>query len=224
MFQEANHFFGSGGFFFGLGGGGFFFALGSGGPFFFALGSGGPPFALPLAPAGRGGPLFLVGGGFFFAPPGSGGPLLSPASSGGFFLSPPALAPKCSQLEPVEKERARVWTGANLPGRGGPFFAAFAPPSGGLKATAQTRQREGPRGREGSAIAHSAPFFFLPIESFDTVFSELFHPRMGSSNHKRNRSCQVHVDRRSRSERESGFLTAPSSCRRRGAAASCLYP
>ena len=99
MFQEANHFFVSG-FFFGLGGGGFFFALGSGGPFFFAPGSGGPPFALPLAPAGRGGPLFLVGGGFFFAPPGSGGPLLSPAGSGGFFLSPPALAPKCSQ--PVE--------------------------------------------------------------------------------------------------------------------------
>ena len=188
MFQEANHFFGSGGFFFGLGGGGFFFALGSGGPFFFAPGSGGPPFALPLAPAGRGGPLFLVGGGFFFAPPGSGGPLLSPAGSGGFFLSPPALAPKCSQLVPVEKERARVWTGANLPGRGGPFFAAFAPPSGGLKATAQTRQREGPRGRAGSAIAH---FFFLPIESFDTVFSELFHPRMGSSNCKCNESRQA---------------------------------
>ena len=112
MFQEANHFFGSGGFFFGLGGGGFFFALGSGGPLFFAPGSGGPPFALPLAPAGRGGPLFLVGGGFFFAPLGSGGPLSSPGS-GGFFLSPPALAPKCSQLVPVEKERARVWTGAN---------------------------------------------------------------------------------------------------------------
>ena len=85
-----------------------------------------------------------------------------------------------------------MWTGANLPGRGGPFFAAFAPPSGGLKpTTAQTRQREGPRGREGSVIAHSAPFFFLPIESFDTVFSELRHPKMGSSNHKRNRSCQV---------------------------------